>query len=214
MPAMSAEAVVGQLGWRYATKKFDANRKIPEATWAALEQALVLSPSSFGLQPWRFVVVKDPAVRARLREASWNQTQITDASHMVVFARKTRTTPEDVERYVQRILEVRKAPAAALEDYKKMMLGFVTNPNLNLDSWASKQAYIALGVFLSAAAMLGVDACPMEGIDPAVYDQVLGLPAQGYSALVVATAGYRASDDWLASLPKVRFPQADVVKHV
>lgn len=214
MKMLGIDDVVGQLSWRYATKKFDPSKKIAPATWAALAKSLVLSPSSFGLQPWRFVVVSDPAVRAKLRPASWNQSQITDASHLVVMARRTTMTAADVERFVQRIIDVRKVPAAAMEDYKKMMLGSVNAPGADLAGWSARQVYIALGFFLSAAAMLGVDACPMEGIDAGKYDEILGLPAQGYNTVVVAAAGYRASDDWLAGLPKVRFPDADVIKHL
>lgn len=214
MRPVSAEDLVGQLGWRYATKKFDAGRKIPAGVWAALERSLVLSPSSFGLQPWRFVVVDDPAVRTRLRAVSWNQSQVTDASHLVVLARRTTMTDSDVDRYIARIAAVRGVAESSLEDFRKMMLGSLHAPGADLAGWAAKQVYIALGFFLSAAAMVGVDACPMEGIDAEKYDEILGLPAQGYNAVVAAAAGYRAADDWLAGLPKVRFPEADVVKHI
>lgn len=216
--ALPASDLLGALSRRYATKKFDPARKIDGALWTALEKALVLSASSFGLQPWRFVVVDDPALRAKLRAASWNQPQITDASHLVVFARKLEVTAADVDRHVDRIAEVRGAPKAALADYRGMMLGSVTNPaNLpggDMVTWTRSQVYIALGQFLTAAALLGVDACPMEGFDPKAYNDLLGLPGQGFSAVVVATAGYRAADDGYAALAKVRFKHEDVVKHV
>jgi nitroreductase len=175
---------------------------------------MVLAPSSFGLQPWKFVVVSDPALRQKLRGASWNQTQITDASLLVVFARRTAVAPADVEKFVTRILEVRGGPADAMAEYKNMMLGTVNglSPTENAN-WSARQVYIALGFFLSAAAMLTIDACPMEGIDATQYDQILGLNAQGYSTVVVATAGYRASDDCLAPQKKVRFALADVIDH-
>lgn len=215
MKSVDAATILDNLKWRYAVKKFDATKKIPEQTWKALEETLVLSPSSYGLQPWKFFVVKDAAVRAKLRPASWNQSQITDASHLVVFARKATVTAADVEHYVQRIMQVRSAPAAMLEDYKNMMLGSVNNPaglpGGSMDTYTRSQVYIALGFFLFAAAQLGIDACPMEGFDPVKYDEILGLPALGYKATVVATAGYRASDDWLASLPKVRYEAKDLI---
>ncbi|MFN7021273.1 MAG: NAD(P)H-dependent oxidoreductase [Phycisphaerales bacterium] len=216
--SIPSASLLQQLSWRYAVKKFDASRKIPSETWDAIEQAVVLSPSSYGLQPWRFVVVDDPSVRARLREVSWNQSQITDASHMVVFTRRAEVTPGDVEAHIARIIEVRRTPPAALNDLRQMMLGSIHNPATlpggSMVAWTRSQAYIALGFFLSACAALGIDACPMEGFDPAKYDEILGLPAQGFHSVVVATAGYRAADDWLAPLAKVRFPREQVVRHV
>jgi nitroreductase len=209
-----ASTVLDALNWRYAVKKFDASRKIVPETWSALEHAVTLAPSSYGLQPWRFFVIDNPAIRQELRAASWNQSQITDASHLVVFARRSTMVAADVERYIQRIMEVRGAPAAALEDYKKMMLGHVTNPSLDVAAWAGKQVYIALGQFLTAAALLGVDACPMEGFSAADYDRVLKLPEKGYNAQVLATAGYRASDDSFAAMKKVRWAVSDAVHHI
>jgi nitroreductase len=212
--AISESDLIQSLSWRYATKKFDPTRKIAAATWKTLEQALVLSPSSYGLQPWRFVVVNDPAVRKRLQPVSWNQPQIVDASHLVVFARRTSMTADDVQRYIDDIAKKRGVPAAALDGYKGMMLGTINTPAFPAAEWAARQAYIALGVFLASAAALHIDACPMEGINTAQYDEILGLPAQGYSSVVVATAGYRAADDSYAGLAKVRFDHDLVVKHV
>lgn len=214
MNTTSPASVIDALKWRYAVKKFDATRKIPAATWAALEEATVLSPSSYGLQPWRFFVVDDPAIRAQLRPASWNQSQITDASHLLVFARRATMTTADVDAYVNRMVEVRGGDPAALADYRKMMLGHVTNPALDVTAWATKQVYIALGVFLAAAAMMGVDSCPMEGFLPAEYDRILKLPEQGFHATVVATAGYRAADDMFAGFKKVRWPMNEAVTHI
>lgn len=211
---VSASTVLEALNWRYAVKKFDATRKIDPATWTALEQAVTLSPSSYGLQPWRFFVVETPAIRQQLRAVSWNQSQITDASHLLVFARRSTMTVADVDRYISRTIEVRGVPAAALEDYKKMMVGHVTNPQLDVGVWAAKQIYIALGVFLSAAAMVGVDACPMEGFSAPDYDKILDLPAKGYNATVVATAGYRAADDGFAAMKKVRWTANEAVVHL
>lgn len=211
------DVVLTQLGWRYATKKFDPARRISPEHWSALEQAALLAPSSYGLQPWKFVVVTDPALRQRLRAASWNQPQITDASHLIVFARRAEMTPADVQRWIDRVADVRSVPAAALAGFRDMMLGTIANPGSvpggSFDTWTSRQVYIALGFFLSAAAMLGIDACPMEGFDPAQYDQILDLPTLGYRATVVAAAGYRAADDAIApdKIAKARFPASDVI---
>ncbi len=212
--ATTPEALTNSLRWRIATKKFDPAKKIPADRWAALEEALVLSPSSYGLQGWKFFVVDDAALRAKLKPVSWEQTQITDADKLVVFAVKKDFGTADVERFVERISEVRRLPKEALEGYKKMMLASASLPPEKVAAWLIRQVYIALGVFVTSAAALGLDACPMEGFDKDKYDEILGLPAKGYNAVVVATAGYRAADDAYAAQAKVRFPKAEVVAHL
>jgi nitroreductase len=213
MTPISTDLLIQALTWRYAVKKFDATRTIPPDVWRALESAAILSPSSYGLQPWKFVVVSNPETRRTLRAASWDQSQVTDASHLIVFARKLTTDVSDVERLVARIREVRKAPAEVVEPYRQMMLGFVNNlpPGFSTSEWNARQVYIALGVFLSSCAILGIDTCPMEGFDPAVYDKALGLTEMGYAATVVATVGYRANDDFLAPLAKVRYSHDELI---
>jgi nitroreductase len=203
--------LLSALNWRYAVKKFDPTRRIPDATWAALEQALVLSPSSYGLQPWRFVVVSDPALRARLREASWKQAQVTDASHLVVFASRVGVDQADVQRYMERIAEVRGASLESLAGFQGMLSRTVASLGAGGDAWTARQVYIALGTLLTSAAVLGIDACPMEGIDGARYDEMLGLAPLGYHALCVAALGYRAADDGYAANTKVRFPAEQVI---
>jgi nitroreductase len=211
---VSPEGLLKRLNWRYATKKFDANREIPENLWEALEEALVLSPSSYGLQPWKFFVVDAPELRAKLKPVSYGQSQITDAARLVVFAARKELSESDIERYIARMAQVRGVPAATLEDFKQRMLGMLAKPAAHQQNWVARQVYIALGNFLAAAAVLGVDACPMEGIDTVKYDEILGLNAKGYTALVVATAGYRAEDDGNAALPKVRFARSEAVAHL
>ena len=215
MQQITSDTLLQALNWRYATKAFDPARRIPANTWAALEQALVLSPSSFGLQPWRFVVVQDPALRARLREHSWGQAQITDASHLVVFAAKTDLTSADVDHFIARTAEVRKMDPAGLKGYRDMMVGnLVEGPrHAVIQEWAARQTYIAFGNLMTSAALLGIDACPIEGLDPAKYDEILGLPAQGYQTLAVCALGYRATADKYATLAKVRYPIEEVVVH-
>jgi nitroreductase len=216
MHTLTPAQLLESLRWRYAVKQFDASRKIPADTWSALEEALVLTPSSYGLQPWRFVVVGNPEVRAKLRTVSWNQSQVTDASHYVVFAGKVQVTESDVDAFVRRIADVRGVTPESMESYRKMMVGNVAK-GMRAEAqtqWAALQAYIALGNFMTAASVLGIDTCPMEGLDPAKYDEILGLPAQGYRTLCACAAGYRAATDKYASAPKVRFATSDVVKHV
>ncbi len=216
MTPIADSQLLAALNWRYATKKFDSSKKIPAAIWSTLEQALVLAPSSFGLEPWKFVVVTDPAVKQKLTAASWNQTQPADCSHLVVFAFKKDLGPADVDKLISRTVATRGGPASTLDGYKGMMLQSLAGAKAAgyLDTWQSRQVYIALGQFMTAAALLGVDTCPMEGIVPAQYDELLGLAGTPYTTLCACPAGYRAADDKYATAPKVRFPAGEVIKHV
>jgi nitroreductase len=208
-------SLLDALKWRYATKKFDPAKKIPATVWSALEQALVLTPSSYGLQPWKFLVVTDPALKAKLRSASWNQSQIEDCSHLVVFSAKEDITEADVDRFIARIAEVRGVTPESLAGYKGFMMGDLVNGPRHavIGEWAARQAYIAFGNFMTAAALLGIDTCPIEGLEPAKYDEILGLKGSGYRTLAVCPAGYRAGDDRYATTPKVRFDAMDVIEH-
>ncbi len=210
------EQVLEQLNWRYATKKFDPSKKIPEAVWKVLEQSLVLAPSSFGLQPWKFIVVRNPQIREQLLEHSWGQKQVVEASHLVVFAIKKDLNESDVDRYVQRMSEVQQVPVENLQKFANVIKGFMKQPPypLDINDWSTRQTYIALGQYMTCAAMLGIDTCPMEGFVPDKYDEVLGLPAQGYKAVVVCPTGYRAADDKYATNPKVRYPTEYVVDYI
>jgi nitroreductase len=210
---MTPEYLLQQLQWRYATKKFDATRKISAAEWRALEEALVLAPSSFGLQPWKFVVVENPELRARLLPLSWNQGQVVDASHLLVCAVRVGLAEEDVDRLIRRTMEVRGVSREKLEGYRKLILGFCEKlgESGGLEAWAARQVYIALGGLLTGAALLGLDACPLEGIDPEGYTEVLGL--SGYRAICAVALGYRAIDDGAAQLAKVRYPIEEVVEY-
>lgn len=213
MSTLAPADLLAQLQWRYATKKFDPSRTIPPTVWSAVEQSLVLTPSSFGLQPWKFVVVTDPEIRRQLVPASWGQTQPVDCSHFVVLATRVGLTVSDVDRFLERTVEVRGGTVEALGGYRKVVLGFIEKATVQgwVDSWAQWQAYIALGSLMTSAAVLGVDACPMEGIEPGRYDEILGLPALGYRTRVACALGYRAADDKYAALPKVRFPAEDLI---
>lgn len=208
------ETLIGALNWRYAVKKFDASGRVPLDKWEALEESLVLSPSSYGLQAWKFLVIEDKALRAKLLPHAWNQPQIVDADKLVLFLVKKDAGPADVQRFVDRISEVRRLPAEMLEGYKQVMLKSVSLPPEKVEAWLTRQVYIALGNFLTSAALLGVDACPMEGFDKDEFDKVLGLHEQGWKSVVVATAGVRAPDDDYAKSKKVRFPKSEVVAKV
>jgi len=216
MNPVSDHLVSEALNWRYATKKFDATRKIPVTQWKELEAAMVLAPSSFGLQPWRFIVVQNPEIRAQLPAISWGQTQTVDASHMVVFAYRKNLSVADVDHFIKRTADVRNVSIESLEGYR----GFILNTQKQateqgwVDNWCSRQVYIALGQTMAAAALLGIDSCPLEGIEAHQYDTLLGLEKEGYASVCGLALGYRAQDDKYAHQPKVRFPTEEVVKYI
>jgi nitroreductase len=213
---MDTQQLLSALEWRYATKAFDATRKIPADIWAALEKVLVLTPTSYGLQPYRFLVIDNCEVRAQLLPHTWNQKQVVEAAQYVVFTVRTEMTEADVDKLIKRLTEIRQVPEESLNFYRQMMVGDVVNgPRGKMArEWAARQAYIALGNLMTAAALLGVDACPMEGLDPAEYDRLLGLQGSGYATVVALALGYRAANDKYAALPKVRYELADLVRHI
>lgn len=208
--------LLGALNWRYATKKFDVSKKIPADTWAALEKTLVLSPSAFGLQPWRFFVVTDPAVRARLAEASYGQSQPLDASHYVVFVARKHIGGEHLDKYMERMAQVRGVPAETLKPFRQVVEASIAQQSAAglLDISQAQQSFIALGQFMTSAALLGVDTCALGGIDREKYTEILGLDRENYMTLVACAAGYRSDDDKYASIPKVRFEDNDVITHI
>ncbi len=213
---VSNESLLAQLRWRYAVKRFDPARKIAPADWKTLEEALVLTPSSYGIQPWKFVVVTEQATKDRLVPAAWNQRQVADASHVVVLCIKKHLTADDVDAFVRRTAQVRGVAPESLDKFKAMMVGDLIEGARSwvINQWAANQVYIALGNFMTSAALLGIDTCPMEGFEPPKVDQVLGLPKKGLGSTVLCAAGYRSSDDKYASLPKVRFPVDAVVERI
>jgi nitroreductase len=216
MSTIPSTQLLEQLNWRYATKQFDPQRKISAADWTTLESALQLSASSGGLQPWKFIVVTDPAVRAKLHPASYGQAQILNASHLVVFASVTNFGEAEVDAHLKNISKIQGAPLEALAPLRGMLVGGIVKAmdETARNAWARNQAYIALGFLLSSAALLGIDACPMEGFDRAQYDEILGLKAKGLASAVIATVGYRSPEDKYAAAPKVRFPKEQLFIHV
>lgn len=210
---LSPEQVVAHLQWRYAVKKFDSTRKITPSVWSALEQSLILAPSSFGVQPWRFFVIDTPDLRQQLVEFSWGQTQVVDASHLVVLAIKTQIDAAYVDHHIARTAQVRGISTEDLAPFAKVIKDFLNRLSADdLNAWAKLQVYIALGQLMTSAAHLGIDTCPMEGFTPAGYDQVLGLTDKGYSAAVVCPVGYRDASDPYAQYPKVRFTHEEMIE--
>ena len=210
MSATSSATVIDALNFRYATKQFDASRKISDALWQDLEKSLVLTPSSFGLQPWKFLVITDPAIRAQLVPHAWGQSQVADASHLVVMTVRTSVDEAYLDKFLARVADVRGIPVESLAGYRGMMAGSI---GMMTKDWAAKQAYIALGQFMLAAALVGVDTCPMEGFLPDKFDEILGLTGTGFTTAVLCPAGYRSAEDKYASLAKVRWEAAEVIEH-
>jgi nitroreductase len=216
MNKLTTSDLLAALNWRYATKVFDATKKIPADLWAALEQSLVLTPTSYGMQPYKFLVVADQAKLAALLPLSWGQKQVVDCSHYVVFLARTEMTEADVAKLIQRTSDLRGIPLEKLNFYRDMILSDVVHGPRGQAAfeWAARQCYIALGNLMTVAAVLGVDACPMEGINPPEYDKIMGLEGSGYKTVVALALGYRAAEDKYASLPKVRYDLKDLVQHV
>jgi nitroreductase len=197
-------SLIDNLKWRYATKKMNGE-KVSEEKLNAILDAIQLAPSSFGLQPYTVFVIEDQVTKEKLSPASYNQTQITDCSHLLVFASWTNVSAEQVDTFIADIAAKRSMPLEALTDYKGYINGSIGHlTDEQKATWNAKQAYIAFGIGLAAAAEAHVDATPMEGFVPAQYNEILGLTAQGLSATVVLPLGYRGEGDWLAPLPKVR----------
>ena len=197
--------IISAANWRYATKKFDATKKISDQDFATLKEAIRLTASSFGLQPYKILIIENPELRAQLQPAAWGQSQIVDASHLIVFANITNFDEKEIEAYFKNLTETRGIPMESVQGYADFMKSKVLPlPLETRKNWTAKQAYIALGNLLNAAAELKIDATPIEGFDPAQFNEILGLDKLGLNATVVADIGYRHDDDATQYYAKVR----------
>ena len=196
--------LINDLQWRYATKKMNG-AKVPQEKLDTILDAIQLSASSFGLQPYTILVIEDQATKEKLRPASYNQAQITDCSHLLVFCAWTKVTAENINDFIADTAAKRNMPVEALTDYNNYISSSVLAMSEEQQAiWNAKQAYLALGTGLAAAGEAQVDATPMEGFVPAQYNEILGLQEQSLNATVLMCLGYRHEEDWLAPLPKVR----------
>ena len=199
--------LIESLNWRYATKKFDPNKKIKPEDLETIKEAVRLSASSYGLQLYKVLVIEDPEIREKLKPASWGQTQITDASQLFVFCNFTDVIDKNIDDYLDLKAVTQDLDRGGLVDYGNMMKGAVSGMTAEIKSqWTARQTYIALGNLLAACSMLRIDACPMEGFEPAKYNEILGLNEKGLNAAVIATVGYRSEEDHTQGLKKVRKP--------
>lgn len=204
------------LSWRYAAKRMNGQKVPPEKVDRILEAAR-LAPSSYGLQPYSVLVVEDEALREKIRPVALNQPQITESSHLLVFAAWDTVTEDHVDEFIRLTADERGINPADLDDYRNMIKGTVSgfpSPRENFH-WAAKQAYLALGTALVEAAVQRVDASPMEGFDPERLDELLGLRERNLRSVVLMALGYRNTEkDWLAGLKKVRWPREKLVVHL
>lgn len=204
--------IIEDLNWRYATKEFDSSKKVSDGDLNAILDSLILSPSSFGLQTWKFVVVEKQDLKDKLLEHSWNQKQVVDASHVLVLCRPTNFGDDDVEKFLASTAQTRGQDLESLKGYGDMMKGFLSRMDDNAKAaWMKNQVYIALGNVMTVCANLRIDACPMEGFIAPKYDEVLGLADHGLTSVVVLPIGYRADSDKYATAKKVRYTQEDLV---
>lgn len=209
---ISREDILNQLNWRYACKKYDPTKKISTQDWNLIKESLRLAPSSYGLQPYKFVVVENADLRKKLRENSWGQSQVTDSSHFVVLVTREKMEEADVSKLINKTASVRGMSPDTLKGYHDMMVGdVVKGPRAQvINWWAQRQAYIAMGFALETAALLKVDTTALEGLDPAAYDKLLGLEGTGYKTVAAIAFGYRAADDGYSQAKKVRFDESDL----
>jgi nitroreductase/dihydropteridine reductase len=200
-----------KLKWRYATKKMDPSKAVSDDKVERILEATRLAPTSSGLQPYEVIVVTNKALREQIVPAAWNQAQITDGSHLLVFAAWDNYTPERINKAFDLVNEERGFVNEGWENYRKMILGTYPPRDAEVNyAHAARQAYIGLGVALTAAAFEGVDATPMEGFVPEKVDEILGLKDKGLRSVVIVPLGYRAAEgDWLAPLKKVRRAMKD-----
>lgn len=206
-------SILHKLQWRYATKKFDPEKVVAEKDITELLKAMNLSASSSGLQPYKFFVIHNPQLQQQLREVSYDQPQVTDASHIIVIAAKTEVSPEYVKNYIQRTAEIRGITVSSLEGLQQSLLKRIRSKNLHEQlQWAQRQCYLPLATLLIAAADLKIDVCPMEGFIPEEYDRILGLQNQGLHATVIAAVGYRSHEDKLQHAKKSRRTLDDIVE--
>jgi nitroreductase len=197
--------------WRYATKKFDTTKKITTEDLNILKEAIRLSSSSYGLQPYKVIIVENPELRAQLQPAAWGQPQIVEASHLIIFANETNIGDDAIDNFLKNISETRSTPIEDLSGYGDFMKSKISTLTLEAKNiWTAKQTYLALGNLLNAAAELRIDVTPMEGFLPAQVNEILGLDKLGLNASLIATLGYRHTEDATQHYKKVRKSNEDL----
>jgi len=204
--------IIEALNWRYATKLFNPEKKINQEQLTMILETLRLSPSSYGMQPWKFILVNNLDLKLKIKEASYGQPQATDASHLIVLTIKKDIDAKLIESYINFVASEKDIPVSKLEGFESMIKGSFQNKTVEeLKGWATHQLYLAAGTLLTACATLEIDACPMEGFDKAKVDEILGLNDLGLESRLLIPIGYRSTEDKSASAKKLRFSKEDVL---
>jgi nitroreductase len=212
---LTSEQIINTYNWRYATKAFDPERKVSPENWETLQEALRLSPSSFGLQPWHFFSIKSSDLREKLLPHTWGQQQIIDCSHYLVCCTRTDIDVAFVEEFIASTAEQRDVTTESLQGYQDVVVDFITKlPMVHRIEWSQRQTYLALQRLMDTAALLEIDTCPIEGFVPAEYNEILDLPSRNLTASVCCAIGYRSPEDKYAQLPKSRFPIGKILSEV
>lgn len=207
-----ATNIIEQLKWRYATKKFDSNKMLTKQSIEQLKEAFNLTATSYGLQPVTLVIVKDKEQRKDLLPHSWNQQQVVDASHLLIFCVEEKLNPEYIQNYFKRVKTIRNTPDTILKPFEEFLLNsFEEQSSAEIRTWATNQAYLALGNLLTVCAAKNIDACPMEGFNPKEYDRILGLNKKGLTSVLLLPVGYRDKSDFMANEKKVRKTMDEVI---
>lgn len=206
------EQIKNALAWRAAVKVFDAVKKVSDADIASIEDAARMSPAAYGLQPYRIIDVRDPALRAKVREGAFGQAQVTDASHLLVVALRTDIDEAFIEEFIALTAQTRGLDVTGLKGFRDMMVGDITTrtPEGRF-AWAGRQAYIGLGAMIESAALMGIDTAPMEGFNPVAVGEALGLDAHKLTAVGLLAVGYRGEADAWSKMPKVRVATEDFI---
>jgi nitroreductase / dihydropteridine reductase len=200
-----ASQTLQQLQWRYATKKFDPDRQLSEEQLHILKESFNLTATSYGLQPIKLVVIQNKELQSQLLPHTMNQIQVRDASHVLVFCIQTEISGTYIKNYFNNVEAIRETPRSILKPFELFLLDeFANKDPKDIDMWMTKQAYLAMGNLLTVCAYEKIDACPIEGFEPERYDDVLNLKSKNLRSVLVMPIGYRAEDDFMASLKKVR----------
>ncbi|WP_438712456.1 NAD(P)H-dependent oxidoreductase [Aquimarina muelleri] len=197
--------IIESLRWRYATKKFDNKKILPQEKINTITEAFNLTATSYGLQPLKLVIIKDKVLQKELTTHSWNQQQVADASHLLVFCIEKNIGEQYINEYFNNVKAIRNTPDEILNPFKKQLISSFKNKSPEeIYNWATKQAYLAMGNILTICAIEEIDACPMEGFIPEKYDEILNLNNHDLTSVLVLPVGYRAKDDMFSELKKVR----------
>jgi nitroreductase len=203
---------IENLQWRYAVKKFDEHKYLSNEQVETLKEAFNLTATSYGLQPIKLVIVQNKELQQQLVEHSWNQQQVAQASHLLIFCIDTRLTENDVEKYFERVQDIRETPDEIINPFRDYLKTLISSKTVeDLTSWAKNQAYLAMGNLLTVCANERIDSCPMEGFVPQKYDEVLDLISKNLNSVLVLPVGFRAEDDFMKDQKKVRKSLDEIV---